>query len=454
LFSSFGADHSGRIRTGDVAGCRFSTSVREEVPAHDHTPAKLCADNRSGRSWRRRNVEAVTKQDVAPAAARQVRAAQVAVAATFFAHGMLFASWAAHIPHVKAHLGLNNGSLGFALLGVPIGSVSAIALSAYLVPRAGSRRVVQASLAGYCAAGPFVGLAGSVAALFVALFFWGAFQGMLDIAMNTQAITVEGARQRPLMNGMHASWSIGAFCGAGIGALGVAIGLSLTNQLLVIGAIALAVVGWLDLSQLPDAPHDTAKARAQRGRRLSTAMMLLGAVAFASMLCEGAAADWSSVYLRDSLDGSTASSGLAYAAFAFAMVLVRFFGNRLLARYPAHVLLPALAVATTVGFGAALVIDAVPAGIAGFFLLGIGVGAVVPTAFSAAGRLPNVHPGVGVAAVSGLGWAGFVCGPPLIGQLANATSLPVALAIVPILTAVIAIGTRRVTALRAPMPLP
>lgn len=262
-------------------------------------------------------------------AAREVRDAQLAVAATFFAHGLLFASWAAHIPHVKARLGLNDGSLGLALLGVPIGSVSAIALTAYVVPRFGSRRVVQVALVGYCVAGPFVGMAGAVAALFVALFFWGAFQGMLDIAMNTQAITVEGAKQRPLMNGMHASWSIGAFSGAGIGALGVAVGLGLTSQLTILGALTLAVVGWLDRSQLPDPPHDAAAAREARGgRRITAAMVLLGAVAFASMLCEGAAADWSSVYLRDSLGGSKASSGLAYAAFAFAMVLVRFFGNR------------------------------------------------------------------------------------------------------------------------------
>jgi fucose permease len=387
-------------------------------------------------------------------ASREVRDAQVAVAATFYVHGLLFASWAAHIPHVKAHLGLNNGSLGLALLGVPIGSVSAIALAGYLVPRFGSRRVVNVALVGYCAAGPFVGLADAVAALFVALFFWGAFQGMLDIAMNTQAITVEGARQRPLMNGMHASWSIGAFCGAGIGALAVAAGVSLTGQLVILSALALVVVGWLDRAQLPDEPHDSEQARANGGRRISAAMVLLGVVAFAAMLCEGAAADWSSVYLRDSLDGSKASSGVAYAAFAFAMVLVRFFGNRLLARYPAQILLPVLAGVATVGFGAALLVGAVPAGIAGFFLLGIGVGAVVPTAFSAAGRLPNVHPGLGVAAVSGLGWAGFVCGPPLIGQIANALSLPVALAIVPVLTAVIAVGARHVTALRAPMPLP
>ncbi|HKC27160.1 MAG TPA: MFS transporter, partial [Jatrophihabitans sp.] len=166
-----------------------------------------------------------------------------------------------------------------------------------------------------------------------------------------------------------------------------------------------------------------------------------------------AAADWSSVYLHDSLGGSTAASGLGYTAFALAMVFVRFFGDRLLARYRADVLLPVLAAITTVGFSVGLIVGTVPAGIAAFFLLGAGVGTVVPTAFSAAGRLPNVHPGVGVAAVSGLGWAGFVCGPPVIGQLANAFSLPVALGLVPVLTALIAIATRHVVALRAPAPV-
>jgi fucose permease len=180
-------------------------------------------------------------------------------------------------------------------------------------------------------------------------------------------------------------------------------------------------------------------------------MVLLGAVAFASMLCEGAAADWSSVYLRDSLGSGSAVSGLGYAAFALAMVVVRIFGDRLLRRFPAHELLPALAALTTVTFAIALVVASVPTAIVAFFVLGLGVGTVIPTAFSAAGRLPGVHPGVGVAAVSGLGWAGFVCGPPVIGQLAGATSLPVALAAVPILTAVIAIATRRVTALRVPV---
>ncbi|MDT4924330.1 MAG: hypothetical protein QOG01_2043 [Pseudonocardiales bacterium] len=374
----------------------------------------------------------------------RARRAQVAVVAVFFVHGLLFSSWAAHIPDVKSALHIDNGALGFALLGVPIGAVSAMVVAALLIPRLGSRRLVQICLTGYCLSGPLVGLTGSVVALFLALFVWGAFQGTLDVAMNTQAITVERETARPLMNGMHASWSVGAFAGAGLGALGVAAGVSLSRQLLALGTVALLVAGWLSTRMLIDASTDRPEPRVAGTRRTSAAVLILGGIAFASMLCEGAAADWSAVYLRESLDAGIAVAGLGYTAFALGMVGVRFFGNRLLARYGSALLLPLLSGTATVGFAVALVVGAPWAAVVGLFLLGLGVGAVVPAAFSAAGRLPGVHPGVGVAAVSGLGWAGFVCGPPIIGQLAGATSLPTALALVPVLTAAIAIATRRV----------
>ncbi len=383
---------------------------------------------------------------------QRVRRATVAVAVTFFVHGMLFASWTAHIPHVKAHLAINDGALGLALLATPIGSSAAMWVAAYLLPRVGSAPVLRVALVGYCAAGPFVGFAGSMPAFAVALFFWGAFMGALDTSMNTQALTVEVVRRRPLMNGMHAAWGVGAFAGGGIGSLGVALDLSLGRQLLILGGTVVLVVGWLSLSLLPDPARDTSPRTGRGLRGIPAPLVLLGVVAFASMLCEGAAADWSGVYLHDSLGGARAVSGIGFTGFALAMVLVRFFGNRLLARHPADVLLPVLAGVTCVGFSIALVVDSVPAGIVGFFLLGLGVGTVVPTAFSAAGRLPGVHPGVGVATVSGLGTAGFVLGPPVIGQVANATSLPVALGLVPVLLALITVATRRVTVLHQPLP--
>jgi MFS family permease len=376
-------------------------------------------------------------------------------------HGLLVASWTAHIPAVKAHLGLSDGTLGFALLAAPVGSVGAMVAASWLLPRIGSRRVVQIALVGYCAAGPLIGLSGQVAALAGALLVWGAFQGTLDVAMNTQAIAVERAQHRPLMSGLHGSWSIGSFAGAGIGVLAVAAGISLSVQLLVLGTAGLLAVGLLTTRMLPDrtsdvaveeapGPASTGSASSGSASRWSGGMVLLGAIAFAGMLCEGAAADWASVYLSGSLHTSRTVAGLGYATFSAAMVTVRLSGNRLLARFRPDRLLPALAAVATGGFAIALVAGNLVAALIGFACLGIGLASVVPAVFSAAGRIPGLHPGRAVATVSACGWAGFVCGPPLIGHLSALTSLPVALGLLPILTAFVVAGTLVAAPLRAP----
>ena len=370
-------------------------------------------------------------------AAGRPRAATMAV---FFVHGLLFASWTAHIPQVKADLHLTDGSLGLALLGAPLGAMSAILVSAHLLPRLGSRRMVQAGLLGYCVAGPFVGVVGSLPGLFVALFAWGGFQGALDVSMNTQAIAIEHDRARPLMSGLHGCWSIGSLAGAGIGTAGVAVGLSLSAQLALLGVPVLVVVGWLATQMLPDATP-AVESHAGRRRQFPRAVLVLGAIAFAALLCEGASADWASVYLRGPLHTSAATAGLGYTAFLLTMVVVRLSGNRLLARFLIRRVLPILAGIATVGFTAGLLDGEAVIAIAGFGCLGVGMALIVPTVFSTAGRLPGLSPGVAIASVSACGWVGFVCGPPLIGGLASATSLPVALGLLPLLTTSIVVST-------------
>jgi fucose permease len=183
-------------------------------------------------------------------------------------------------------------------------------------------------------------------------------------------------------------------------------------------------------------------------------MVLLGAIAFAAMLCEGATADWSAVYLSGPLHARGVIPGLAYTAFALAMVTVRLSGNRLLTRFRADRLLPALAAVATVGFAAALLAARPPAALVGFGCLGIGLASVVPAVFSAAGRIPGLPAGTAVATASACGWAGFVCGPPLIGRLSSWASLPVALGLLPVLTAFVVVGTLRSRALRSRQPQP
>jgi len=375
------------------------------------------------------------------------------VIAVFFVHGFLFASWTAHIPGVQQNLGLSNGRLGLALLGAPIGSVLALVLAGRLLPRVGSPLLVRIALVGYCVSGPFVGLTGSLDTFFVAFLLWGFFQGMLDVSMNTQAITVERFSGRVLMPGFHGSWSTGALFGAVTGAVAVWLGLSLSVQLLVLAIPCLLIVGWLTTRMLPDGRVDNASESEELtpdpgGGLLQGAVLVLGAIAFADMLCEGAAADWAAVYLHNSLHSAALVAGLAFAAYALAMLAIRLSGNRLFTRFTTDRLLPLLAAIASLGFTIGLVIDDPLSVVIGFALLGVGVGGVVPMILSAAGAIGNVDTGKAVAAVAGCGWAGYVVGPVVIGAIASTTTLRTALFIIPALMAIVAVATKTARALR------
>jgi MFS family permease len=217
----------------------------------------------------------------------------------------------------------------------------------------------------------------------------------------------------------------------------------LTAQMLVLALPVLVPISVLSSSMISDAPP------AQHGstvrlRRFSRATMVLGAVVFATMLCEGASADWSAVYLRGPAHVERGLGGLGYAAFAVMMATVRLSGTRLLDRFPQRRLLPLLAALATAAMTLALATGTAATALVGFAALGAGTALVVPALFSAAARLPGLGQGAGIAAVATLGWAGFVCGPPLIGGLAGIGGLRAALAVIPALTLVIAIATTRV----------
>ncbi len=271
---------------------------------------------------------------IASASATRKRAHR-ATTIVFVSHALLFASWTAHIPQVKQSLGLSDASLGFALFGAPIGSVLAMLFIGRLLNRYGSKRMVQVTLAGYCLTGFGVGLAGSRLALFATLFVWGLLHGSLDVSMNTQGISVERAGKGTIMSGLHGAWSVGGFVGAGLGVLCVGLGLPLAGQLAALGVGIGLVAGWATRPLLPDPVREPSQiqSRPRSNILLHPAILILGAVALACMFCEGVAADWSAVYLRDSLGTQPAVAGLGYAAFAATMVVFRLSGDRLLTRF-------------------------------------------------------------------------------------------------------------------------
>lgn len=383
-----------------------------------------------------------------------LRRAKLGVTAAFVAHAVLFSSWVAHIPQVKAELELSNGQLGAALFGAPLGSVISMVLSHWALPRWGSHRLVPINLAGYAASGLTVGLAGSGRWLFAALALWGMFQGGLDVAMNTQAGTVERLAATPLMARFHGMWSVGAFLGALIGTVCVTAGVRLTTQLAVLGAIVLIVAAALNLGVIADRHAGAAaEATGRPGKRawMTTTVAILGAVAFISLLCEGAAADWSANYLHDVLgDGPQDGDGIAglgFAGFTLAMVVTRLGGPRLQSRIASRRLLPVLAMLAAAGMTVALISANPVLSVLGFATLGAGVALLVPTAFSAAYSATTA--GSAIALVAAIGWLGYLMGPPLIGFLADLIGLPGALVTIPLMISIAAVAIHYTDAFEA-----
>lgn len=298
--------------------------------------------------------------------------------------------------------------------------------------------------AGYAIAGTTVGLARSGAWLFAALALWGMFQGALDVAMNTQAGTVERLARAPIMARFHGMWSLGALLGALIGAACVGAGVGLTPQLAAVGLVVLVVVAALTRGLIPDPaaaepPHERSK-RAW----LTPTVAILAAVAFVSFLCEGAATDWSANYLRNVVGAGPGIAALSYAAYTLTMVVTRLGALRLHARVSARRLLPALALFAAAGMGVTLATANPVVSVAGFACLGVGVALLVPTAFSAAYGAGGA--GSAIALVAATGWLGYLLGPPLIGHLADRVGLSAALVTIPVLMTVIAVAIRCATA--------
>jgi len=202
------------------------------------------------------------------------------------------------------------------------------------------------------------------------------------------------------------------------------------------GATALVALRSL-LPASVDRASDAPVVAVPTGRLLS-----LGILAFFCLVAEGAMADWSAVYLHETLDTDLSFAAMGFAAFSLMMAFGRFVGDALRVRLHAIHLVRISAALAAVGLGIALLLGHPLAALVGFGCVGLGLANIVPVLFSAAGRTPGVAPGTGIAAVATAGYFGFLVGPPLIGFVAQATTLPVGLGLVALFTALIAVFAR------------
>jgi hypothetical protein len=349
-----------------------------------------------------------------------------AITAVFLVDGALFASWASRIPALSGRVGADAGALGLALLAPAVGALIAMPVVGRLLPGRSSRTFCRLAIAALMVAVLLPGLARSVPVLALTLLMVGLANSSLDLAMNAQGVSVERTLGYPVLSSLHAAFSFGGFAGAGLGALAAALRVAPLPHL-ALAAVVFGSVGLLATTRLPAGDDDAdADAPKLHWRRLPPRLIAVGVACFFSLLVEGAASDWSAKLVHDDLAGSAALGAIAYAVFSLAMGTGRLTADRLWSRWGSAGLLRRGGTVAGLGLALGLAPGDVPAATAGFALLGLGLSGVVPTLFRSAAGERNVATGPALAAVSSLGYLGFLAGPPIIGGIAQITSLRLA----------------------------
>lgn len=355
------------------------------------------------------------------------KAHRVAIGAMFFFYGLCFASWASRIPSIQQNLGLSESALGGVLFSLPIGLFLSIPFSGWLIAKIGSKRVVLLSGVLYSIILVGVGASSTVLQLIIALFLFGFSGNMLNISANTQAVSLEAIYNKNIMATFHGMWSLAGFAGAAIGTAMIGFQVLPAYHYIFIWIFSLLVVIICYRFLLnQDVNTDANKPIFSMPDK---SLFSLGAIAFCSMMCEGAMFDWSGVYFKKAVKVEPEWVGAGYTAFMVTMAGTRFVADKLTHRIGLKKILQLSGVFTALGLMISVIFPTLEMAIIGFLLVGVGVSSVVPLVYSAVGKSKTLSPGVAISAVSTLGFLGLLLGPPIIGLIAGATSLRVSFAL-------------------------
>ncbi|WP_394367693.1 MFS transporter [Nonomuraea phyllanthi] len=343
------------------------------------------------------------------------------------------------IPAMTDKLGLSESTVGAVLLVWGLGALVTMQSMRKIMARAGSRAVLRIG-------GPLTALglvavafAPNLPSLLVAVTFFGMAFGTIDVAMNAQGSTVEQAYGRPLMNGMHAGWCVGAISAGGLGSLAIAVGLPFTANVALVGLVSLPVMVLLGRTYLPESQAAGAGTAARR--RMPPIVYLLGAIMFFAFMVEGTVADWNGLYMRDELGAPEAVAALGYPVFEVGMLVARLTGDRLRVRFGVRGMLTVSGAATAGFFSVVLLAPAALVAVFAMFFVGLGVATISPLTLSLAGTATDA-PGPAIAQAGAMGYAGLLLGPVTIGFLSDVTSLRTALGIGVALGVLIALASR------------
>ena len=367
---------------------------------------------------------------------RRLRTARLAVFAVFGLNGFLAAMWVAHIPVISDQTGINHDQLGGLLLLLGGSAFVAMQVCGPVIDRWGSRPTTIIAGVALCLAVLIPAAAHSAPVLAAGLAAFGFANGALDVSMNAQAVAVERAYRRPIMSAFHGFFSLGGLVGSGVVALLLWLGVEIIVTVAgacVTGLVAVAITGPVLLARDETAPErdaGTVEASSRWWHQIDRRrLILLAAVAFALMLAEGTAYDWSALQVVETFGVGDAVGAIAFGAFSAAMTVARFGVDRVVARVGAGAV---VRYGTSLGLvGMVIAVTAVAPGwaILGWTVFGVGLAGLIPQIFTAAGNLSATASARAISTVVGCGYLGMLAGPAVVGFISSRSSLTVGLCV-------------------------
>lgn len=367
----------------------------------------------------------------------------VAVLGAFVLNGALLGSWAPRVPALAAQIGADEGALGLSLLGASVGMIAASLLAGRLCAAFGARVVMTVSGVAGSAMLPALGLARSPATFGLLLIVLGAMVGVMDVAMNVAGVTATRRTRRAIMPLFHAAFSFGTLAGSVGAAVAAGQGLAPTRHFVIVavicGGVTVGIARWIPVEERLKVPAESGRAGRAPFRR--PVLWLLGGVALCASIAEGAAADWSALFGVQERGLSEATGALIYACFSITMACTRLCGEAIQGRWGAQRMLIGGAVIGGLGLATAVMAPSPALTFAGFAVAGVGLAYASPVVMELSGAAGRRADGGGgereVAFATTIAYSGFLLGPPMVGGVAELTSLPVALGAVAVLVLLI-----------------
>lgn len=359
---------------------------------------------------------------------RSNRIYRIAVGCLFFMMGLCFATWASRIPSIQQQLHLSDAALGVVLFALPAGSMLALPFSGWIVTRFGSKRVVTNAIILYSIFLIGLGFSKSLPQLIGTLVLFGAAGNIANIAVNTQAVGVEARYGRNIMASFHGLWSLAGFTAAGIGTFMIGRNIIPLHHFLIITSLIFLGVAISFHYLLPAEEQPAEKARLFP--KMDKSLITLGIITFCCMICEGAMFDWSGIYFQKVVKAKQDWIGAGYTAFMLTMATGRFIADWVTHKIGFKRTVQGSGILIALGLSISVLFPYLATAIVGFLLVGFGVSSVVPLVYSEAGKSKTIAPGVALAAVSSIGFLGFLFGPPLIGVVSGLAGLQTSFVII------------------------